>query len=263
MPIFSIITVCLNAGDDLLLTINSILNQTFQDFEIIIKDGISIDGSLNKLPDDNRINLQIQGDSGIYDAMNQAIKFVRGNYILFLNAGDTFSDNSVLLFISGMINKYPGHGLYYYDYKTTYLNTRVYSPRKITYFTLYRNMLCHQCCMFDVNKLRLTGSFDLHYKVVADYDFLLKFLLRNKFSSQYIDILGIIYKSGGYAALNQQIAKKEVNKIRNEFFKRRYLLFKLYHMFTLPKLRNRIASLKFYILRITYLHISNFINKKL
>jgi glycosyltransferase involved in cell wall biosynthesis len=58
--IFSIITVCLNAGKDLSLTIESVLNQGFVDFELIIKDGGSDDGSLDFLPDDKRIRLFMQ-----------------------------------------------------------------------------------------------------------------------------------------------------------------------------------------------------------
>ena len=70
---FSIITVCLNAGQDLLDTVQSTLGQTYENFEIIVKDGGSRDGSMEKLPADPRIRVVTRKDTGIYDAMNQAV----------------------------------------------------------------------------------------------------------------------------------------------------------------------------------------------
>ena len=93
---FSIITVCLNAGDDLILTIESALNQTYSDFEIIVKDGFSTDGSVEMIPKDDRIRLIQKKDNGIYDAMNQGIEVASGQYIIFMNAGDKFYNNKVL-----------------------------------------------------------------------------------------------------------------------------------------------------------------------
>lgn len=71
---FSIITVCLNAGENLIETVKSTLMQTYADFEIIVKDGFSDDGSIDRLPQDSRIKLVQKKDSGIYEAMNQGIK---------------------------------------------------------------------------------------------------------------------------------------------------------------------------------------------
>ena len=71
---FSIITVCLNAGNDLLETVESTLKQSYSEFEIIVKDGFSKDESICKLPQDKRIHLVQKKDTGIYDAMNQGIE---------------------------------------------------------------------------------------------------------------------------------------------------------------------------------------------
>ena len=93
---FSIIVVCLNAGQELLRTVDSILGQTYPHFEIIVKDGMSSDGFVEKLPGDERIRVVRQKDKGIYDAMNQAIPLVSGDYVLFLNCGDYFYNEKVL-----------------------------------------------------------------------------------------------------------------------------------------------------------------------
>ena len=71
--LFSIITVCFNAGDKLKNTLENILAQTFNDFEIIVKDGGSSDGSLDAILKDERIKVFSEKDKGIYDAMNVAV----------------------------------------------------------------------------------------------------------------------------------------------------------------------------------------------
>ena len=87
---FSIITVCLNAGQSLLDTVERTLGQTYEHFEIIVKDGGSTDGSIEKLPSDPRIRVVTRQDTGIYDAMNQGIEEAKGDYLIFMNCGDWF-----------------------------------------------------------------------------------------------------------------------------------------------------------------------------
>lgn len=96
---FSIVVVSLNPGDKLFSTLQSILDQDYGNFEIIIKDGGSTDGSVQrffgegterKIPADSRIRFFQEPDSGIYDGMNQAVQKVQGQYVLFLNCGDRF-----------------------------------------------------------------------------------------------------------------------------------------------------------------------------
>lgn len=73
-PLFSIIVVSLNAGEELIKTINSVLRQNIDQYEIIIKDGFSKDGSIDQLPKHPAIRLFQEKDKSIYDAMNQAIR---------------------------------------------------------------------------------------------------------------------------------------------------------------------------------------------
>ena len=82
---FSIIVVCLNAGDKLNDTLDSIFAQDFQDYEVVVKDGGSKDGSIEGMRKDERIRLYIEQDKSIYDAMNQAVGYAKGEYIIFLN----------------------------------------------------------------------------------------------------------------------------------------------------------------------------------
>jgi glycosyltransferase involved in cell wall biosynthesis len=194
--------------------------------------------------------------------MNQSLNYIKGKYLVFLNAGDTFNSPSDLFTIYNEINQNPDYGLYYCDYKTTGLDKRVYSPKRLHKFTLFRNMLCHQCCFFQIDKFRVTGFFNTKYKVVADYDFLLRFIILNKFCSKHIDLLGIISKSGGYASLNQRKSKQEVEMIRREIFGNKYFINNLLLEMTFPSLRNRLMTSKSLIVKHFYLDIINFINQK-
>ena len=102
---FSIITVCLNAGQDLLDTVQSTLGQTYENFEIIVKDGGSRDGSMEKLPADPRIRVVTRKDTGIYDAMNQAVEEAKGDYLIFMNCGDYFYAPQTLETIANAIGE--------------------------------------------------------------------------------------------------------------------------------------------------------------
>ena len=88
---FSIIIVTLNAGSKLEETVKSALSQTYKDYEILIKDGASSDGSLDFLKELNAPNIRVvsRKDTSIYDAMNQAVSECLGDYYIFMNTGIT------------------------------------------------------------------------------------------------------------------------------------------------------------------------------
>jgi len=94
MPKLTIITICYNIANQIERTLKSIENQTFQDFEWIVVDGASIDGTLEILQKyGSRINILIsEKDKGIYDAMNKGILKSKGEYLLFLNGGDELNN---------------------------------------------------------------------------------------------------------------------------------------------------------------------------
>lgn len=241
-PFFTIITVCLNAGEELEKTIISILKQKFQNFNIIIKDGLSNDDSFAKLPSSDKIIKVQKKDSGIYDAMNQALEYANGEYILFLNAGDLFYDDSVLgsFFDTITNNKFPA--LAYCDYTTTALGEYVQSPQKLTNFFLFRTMLCHQVCMIKRDYYNNIGHFNTNLRVDADYDFLLRLLIVNKGSYQHFQKLGIISSSYGFSYQNRDIAIKEVKEIRKRYFPNSYFMYIFLLALTFPSMRQRIAN---------------------
>ena len=95
-PFFSVIVVSLNAGSLIGNTISSVLSQTCNDYEIIVKDGVSTDDTLKHVPSNARIKVYSEPDKSLYDAMNQAITYSSGRYLIFMNCGDTFASRKVL-----------------------------------------------------------------------------------------------------------------------------------------------------------------------
>ncbi len=105
----SIITINYNNAQGLIKTMNSVFNQTFHEFEYIIIDGASEDGSIEIIKEFSnfpfkRFKWISEPDSGIYNAMNKGIRKATGDYLLFLNSGDEFVSDTVLASSSNLID---------------------------------------------------------------------------------------------------------------------------------------------------------------
>lgn len=105
MPFFSIITVTYNAAELLPGTIESVLEQTCDDYEYLIIDGASTDGTaeLVRSYGDRVHHFQSEPDRGLYDAMNKGLRAARGRFVQFLNAGDHLHDRQVLARIQALV----------------------------------------------------------------------------------------------------------------------------------------------------------------
>lgn len=209
--IFSILVVCLNAGSKLEQTITSIQAQDFTDYEIIVKDGGSTDGSLDFLKGQLRI-LQ-QKDSGIYDAMNQAAEAARGRYVYFLNCGDFFAERDVLSKIHSLILEKPAkHGIYYGNIFERLTGQCVPSNPSMDAFGCYRNVPCHQACFYQ-RELLLEHPFDSGLAVRADYEqFLACFFAGyrgEKVTFTYGEILVCNYEGGGFSETRENRKRSE------------------------------------------------------
>jgi len=167
---YSIIVVSLNAGDELSRTIESILKQTYNDIEIIVKDGCSTDGSVETLPEDERIKRVVHKDKSIYDGMNQGIDYATGDYILFMNCGDCFYNDKVLEKCSEHINKHAENStIFYGDCFTKNRNSILRYPDFSDYLC-FTMVLCHQATFYPA-KLMRDRKFNLEYKMAADYEY--------------------------------------------------------------------------------------------
>lgn len=173
-----------------------------------------------KIFENSRIIKVQKNNSGIYDAMNQALEYANGEYVLFLNAGDCFCNISVLSSFIKAINGHNKLALVYCDYKTTSFGEYVQSPAKLSDFFLSRTMLCHQVCMIRRDLYSTIGHFDTAFKIDADYDFLLRLLIVKRERFIHIQPLGIISRSHGFSFQNGELAKKRLYTLERSIFRR-------------------------------------------
>ncbi len=196
-PLFSIIIPCCNAASTIGQTLDSILNQTFLNYEVIVIDGGSLDESLvivqSKLPQAITIS---EADNGVYDAINKGIQRATGKYIYIIGADDVFANDKVLESVAQLQNLAPDviYGDVQYINKTnrlvpdihlSYWNSKIY----------WKNTLHQQGCFY---KKEIFNSvlFNPQYKVLGDYDLHL-FLFTNSFSNARFDSVVAICEAQG------------------------------------------------------------------
>lgn len=252
---FSIVVVCLNPGEKLGRTVRSVLAQDYGDYEILVKDGGSSDGSAKGLPADSRIRLVSCADKGIYDAMNQALPLLTGQYVLFLNCGDTLSSVHVLSRMADAIgseNRKNGgrHGLaapcriFYGDQYNLKQKSAVYSAPKVDDLTCYRNVPCHQVCFYDARLFEERGYLT-EYRVRADYEHFLYCIYERGAQAVYVRGAVADYEGGGFSETkeNRKLSSKEHRKIALHYLgRRKVLLFEALMLLTLAPVRTRLAE---------------------
>lgn len=240
---FSIITVCLNAGQGLLDTVARTLSQTYENFEILVKDGGSEDGSLEKLPKDDRIRVVTKQDTGIYDAMNQGIAEARGDYLIFMNCGDWFYSPEVLQSIAEGIGE-EREPVYYgkcFDRMTG--QVRAY-PKQLTRMTCYRTMICHQATVYRADVLK-QRPYDLSYRILADREMLWYLVCEKKVEPKYLDTVIADYQGGGESADQKHIQRNRADQQRlldTYYPKSEQLKYRLMMALTFQKLRVRLSK---------------------
>lgn len=198
----SVITVNLNNVDGLRKTMMSVFCQTYKDFEFIIIDGGSIDGSLQllKSSDFERYDYKwiSEIDSGIYNAMNKGIALSKGEYLLFLNSGDFFLNEKVL---SEVFDNF--------DFSQDLICARceiskngnvvhiTNPPAQITFRYLYNTGLNHQSTFIKRDLFEKFGYYREDFKYHSDTDFWYKTIIFGNASSINVDTILINYNLEG------------------------------------------------------------------
>ncbi len=171
MPIFSIITICRNNLQELQYTYKSIHSQSFDDFEWVVVDGNSSDGTKEWLRSLNPGHKWVsEPDKGIFDAMNKGIKLSSGKYLIFINSGDALFDNSVLFKVFEKQDKGQLQLAFIYGDSIDIDESGNEFYRKAKKHSLIkRGMITQHQAMFFNKNLLPELNFDLHYKLTADY----------------------------------------------------------------------------------------------
>lgn len=166
----SVVTVTRNAGPLLLKTINSVASQTYDNLEYIVIDGASSDNSPQIIAQSGCISRYIsERDNGIYDAMNKGVQLASGEWILFMNAGDTFAGNDTLGKLAEEAISHPDAEVIYGDVIRCGENG---DEIKVASDSLkgHRLAFCHQSVMCKREDLLLT-PFDISHRYSADFKF--------------------------------------------------------------------------------------------
>lgn len=217
-PLFSIITVTYNAAEMLPRTLASVKAQTCRLFEYLVIDGMSSDNTLQLAKDSGIEEMIIHSgkDKGIYDAMNKGLGMAKGEYVIFLNAGDSFHSCDTLQIIADTIMNNDFPGIVYgqtdiVDIEGNRLGDRhLRAPSALTLDSFRNGMVvCHQA--FVVLR-RITSSYDLKYRYSADYDWCIKCLQHSRHNI-YIDDVIIDYLNEGTTTHNHRRSLRERFKI--------------------------------------------------
>lgn len=214
MPLFSIITSTLNNLGGLKATAASLKSQKYQNFEWLVADGDSSDGTQAFLEDTDSLWLS-QKDAGIYDAWNKIMGTALGDYLIFLPAGDRLFDENILDIYAQAITDFKrpdfiyGDALESFGEDCVYKKARPYRDIKNGIFTHVPAMVFHRRI---INKL----VFDTSYSVAADYKFLIEALRKAGPRVMYMPTPLCIYEAGGFSQINAAQGRQEQFDIRRE-----------------------------------------------
>ncbi len=198
-PKISVITVVFNAAKTLGATIDSVFAQTNKNYEFIIIDGGSTDGTLDILKRKKAENIFwiSEADKGIYDAMNKGIKKATGEWIIFLGADDTFYDQNILE------NIFSSSGYENIDFIYGNVKSEAYKDLydgEFNYEKLLRKNISHQSIFYNKNVFDKTGTYNLKFKTHADWDFNLRCFENMELKIKYIDSIIAKFGKGGLSS---------------------------------------------------------------
>ncbi len=203
MPLISVITINFNNAAGLEKTISSVVSQSFQDFEFLIIDGNSSDNSIDIVKQTSRVNYWVsEKDNGIYDAQNKGIKHAKGDYLLFLNSGDTLFNVDVFQSLSDFSNEKKcgiiyGNTNVINEYKN---NNILCPPEKLDLNYLFRHNINHQACFIKRTLFDKYGLYNLKYKICADFDFFFKVFIDASETYCYHNYTVCNYEIGGLSS---------------------------------------------------------------
>lgn len=222
MPKLSVITVCKNEVNGIRRTLESITNQVFQDYELLVIDGASTDGTVEVI---NEYRAKIshfksEADQGIYAAQNQGVRAATGEYLLFINGGDAIHDDQVL---QDVFYTKPNADIIYGDLlieEHDGTETRGYTPGEITLDFMLRGTLWHPVSFIRKSLFDELGLYDENLKIAADYEFFLNAILVRGVETSHIDRVIARFNLDGVGSNPSMAAQhdKERTHIQRKYF---------------------------------------------
>lgn len=213
----SVITINLNNLNGLKRTVESVVAQTCRDFEYIVIDGASTDGSKEYIETVDRIDYWVsEPDKGIYNAMNKAIAKAKGEYCIFMNSGDCFYNEKVLekmtLVLKGK-DFYTGHPVLVYEDREEVVKL----PKRISLGFMLFGSIYHQCT-FTRTAILKERPYNEQHRLVSDWEYFFKeWLLFNR-SYEILDSLIAYFYMDGLSNTNKELDTRERAEVVRELF---------------------------------------------
>lgn len=217
----SIITINYNNLLGLQKTVESVVSQTWQEFEYLVIDGGSTDGSVAYLESqmDNITYWVSEADAGIYNAMNKGIAKATGEYLLFLNSGDHFLESASL---KNIFPKLVNEEVIYFNINVIDIGESyvLENPAVLSFSYLHNNLPCHQCTFIHQSVFERVGFYDESLKIVADWKLLLQAILKHNVTYRKIDAVFSTFYKDGISSLpeNQSIMEAERTQVLQKEF---------------------------------------------
>ena len=218
MAKYSIITINYNNAEGLRRTIKSVVSQTFVDYEYVIIDGGSTDGSVDVIKEyENKISYWVsEKDGGIYNAMNKGVQVAHGEYLIFMNSGDIFYSDSVL---SDVRHHIQDEDILIGNVLASNTHTMISPPPtngKLTMYHLYSGAIPHQGTFVKL-ALQKKHPFDEILRIASDWKFFLQTIIFDNCTLKYINVNVALYDMAGLSSQNPRAMREEKEKVLSEY----------------------------------------------
>lgn len=224
-PLLSIITINYNNAKGLEQTLASVDVQTSKDFEHIIVDGASTDGSVEiiKKHDDGRVRRiwVSEKDSGIYNAMNKGIRMAHGRYLQFLNSGDFLVDSFVVdkMLKALVADNFPPilyGNLINITKKGRYVRNRNAAGNYVSAWTMYHGALTHASAYIEQTLFEKFGLYDENLRIVSDWKWYFEVMYNGGIQPVYADLDVVFFNLSGISETNHELNASERRKVIEE-----------------------------------------------
>lgn len=221
----SIITVNLNNRDGLQKTIDSVVAQTFRDFEWIVIDGGSTDGSRELIEQyaDHFAYWVSEPDKGIYNAMNKGIRMASGDYIQILNSADALASDVVTERMLEALEEKGRPSILYGNMIKCFPDGRkmvdkCFAGQEITMLGMYTGTLNHDPAYIRRDLFGKYGFYDESLKIVSDWKWYLQVIILGGEKPQYVDMDVTLFDMTGISETNKELDKAERQQVLAQLF---------------------------------------------
>ena len=223
----SIITINRNNAEGLEKTLLSVASQTFKEFEYVVIDGASTDGSVEVIkrlePQFAHLRWVSEPDKGIYNAMNKGIHMALGDYIQILNSADCLAANDVIEHMLAELEKKSNPSILYGNMVKCFPDGRkivdkCFAGQEITMLGMFTGTLNHDPAYIHRDLFEKYGLYDESLKIVSDWKWYLQTIIIGGEKPQYVDMDVTLFDMTGISESNKELDRAERNQVLEQLF---------------------------------------------